>query len=80
MAPNKSIMGDYSLGELRDYFQTGKMKHDDAQRRSHFKKDGDMIDQMKDIKKEKHLMRLQKDSVSHFPIESDLTVIYFQDE
>lgn len=59
--PNKSMMGDYNLDELRGYFQTGKLRQDDAQKRTQFKKDGDMMDQMRDIKKEKHLMRMKKD-------------------
>lgn len=55
-------MGDYTLDELRGYFATGKIAADDKQRRSQVKKDGDMEDYMKSIKKEKHLMRMQKDS------------------
>jgi len=44
MLPNKSLMGDYNLNELRGYFQTGKLQQDDLQKRISFKKDGDMID------------------------------------
>ena len=42
--PNKSIMGDYTLDELRGYFATGKLKAEDIQKRAQFKKDGDLLD------------------------------------
>jgi len=32
------------MGELGNYFSKGLTKHEDAQRRSQFKKDGDLID------------------------------------
>lgn len=51
-------MGDYTLDELRGYFATGKMNANDQQRRVQVKKDGDMEDYMKSVKKEKHLMRM----------------------
>lgn len=60
--PNKSLLGNYNLDELRGYFQTGKLNQDEEQKRAQFKKDGDLIDQMKDIRKEKHLMRMKKES------------------
>lgn len=42
--PNKSLLGNYNLDELRGYFQTGKLNQDDTQKRAQFKKDGDLID------------------------------------
>jgi len=61
--PNKSLMGDYSLNEIRDYFETGKRLSEDKAKKQVRREGDDQIDLMKSIKKEKHLMRMQKDSV-----------------
>lgn len=58
---HQSMMGRQSVDEMREYIHDTKLKQEDGQRRSMFKKDRDMIDQMQDIKKEKHVMRMAKD-------------------
>jgi hypothetical protein len=55
------MMAHQQLNDVRDYFQQSKLKADDDMRRSMVKKSGDMVDQMRDIKKDKHVLRMRKD-------------------
>jgi hypothetical protein len=56
------MMGDLTLGDLRAHLNDGKALADGSAKKTDRKRDGDMVDHLNQIKKEKHLMRMRKNN------------------
>ena len=63
------MMGDLTLGDLRAHFSDGKNLADDRQKKTQMKRDGDMVDHLGQIKREKHLIRMRKNQDEDTAIE-----------